>query len=143
MHLKILYFLAVVVHLNFIAFSSLFFAIKLVLFPDISIIACGKVPSILGRHYAKCCENQYGVVIKSLITFSLLLLSLRGGDVPCSHPIWPQVPHRDKSKPREGQGMLLSAVLPLVWWHAAQELRAASDGWFCPVCGHLWCFQTF
>lgn len=70
-----------VVHLNFIAFSSLFFAIKLVLFPDISIIACGKVPSILGRHYAKRCEDQYGVVIKSLITFSLLLLSLRGGDV--------------------------------------------------------------
>lgn len=81
LHLKILYFLTVVVHLNFIAFSSLFFAIKLVLFPDISIIACGKVPSILGKHFAKCCENQYGVVIKSLITFSLLLPSLRGGDV--------------------------------------------------------------
>lgn len=65
------------------------------------------------------------------------------GAVPCSHPIWPQVSHRDKSKPREGQGTLLSAVLPLVWWHAAQELRAASDGCFRPVCGHLWCFQTF
>lgn len=70
-----LYFLTAVVHLNFIAFSSLFFAIKLVLFPDISIIACGKVPSILGKRYAKGCENEYGEVIKSLIT-SLLLLSL-------------------------------------------------------------------
>ena len=65
-----------VVHLNFIAFSSLFFAIKLVLFPDISIIACGKVPSILGKHYAKGCENKSGEVIESLITSLLLLLSL-------------------------------------------------------------------
>lgn len=71
-----LYFLTAVVHLNFIAFSSLFFAIKLVLFPDISIIACGKVPSILGKRYAKGCENEYGEVIKSLITSLLLLLSL-------------------------------------------------------------------
>lgn len=65
-----------VVHLNFITFSSLFFAIKLVLFPAISIIACGKVPSILDEHYAKGCENKYGEVIKSLITFLLLSLSL-------------------------------------------------------------------
>lgn len=79
---KILYFLTVVVHLNFIAFSSSFFAIKLVLFPDISIIACGKVPSILGKHSAKGCENKYGEVVKSLITSLLLLLSL------CMAGVW-------------------------------------------------------
>lgn len=72
-----LHFLSVVAHLAFIAFSSSFSAIKLALFPDISIIACGKVPSILGKHYAKGCENEDGKVIKSLITsFSLLLLLL-------------------------------------------------------------------
>lgn len=81
---KTQYFLTVVVHLNLIAFSSLFFAIQLALFPDISIIACGKVPAILGKRYAKGCEKKYGEVIKSLITFLFCLLSLclgRGGDV--------------------------------------------------------------
>lgn len=42
---------------KYIAFSSLFFVVKLVLFPDVTIIACGIVPSILGKHYAKSCEN--------------------------------------------------------------------------------------
>lgn len=65
-----------VVHLNLIAFSSLFFAIQLALFPDISIIACGKVPAILGKRYAQGCEKKYGEVIKSLITFLFCLLSL-------------------------------------------------------------------
>lgn len=75
---KTQYFLTVVVHLNLIAFSSLFFAIQLALFPDISIIACGKVPAILGERYAKGCEKKYGEVIKSLITFLFCLLSLWG-----------------------------------------------------------------
>lgn len=57
LHWKILNFLTVVVHLNFIEFSSLFFVVKLVLFPDITIIACGIVPSILGKHCAKSYEN--------------------------------------------------------------------------------------
>lgn len=68
-----------VVHLNLIAFSSLFFAIQLALFPDISIIACGKVPAILGKRYAQGCEKKYGEVIKSLITFLFCLLSLLSG----------------------------------------------------------------
>lgn len=65
-----------VVHLNLIAFSSVFFATQLALFPDISIIACGKVPAVLGKRYAKGCEKKCGEVIKTLITFLFSSLSL-------------------------------------------------------------------